>query len=483
MDIKKKIEDLKKDFSNTCDLITKELTTKDSQKVALVFIDNVVDQLILTTSVISPLQDLTITSSTDIADTAMQRILSYSQVSEVKTKTELINGILNGFCAILFENSEKILIVKCVKWIVRLPVEPPTSAVVKGPREGFVEDIMTNISLIRKRLKTPTLKIENFKIGRKTNSEVRLLYLVDVADPLIIDKVRAKLNQIDIDGIVDSNYISEYLSAGKHYLFKQIGYTEKPDIATAKMLEGRVVILVDGSPIALTIPFILLEDLQSSNDYYTAPMRATFLRFLRLFAGLLAILLPGIYVAVLCHHIKVIPIKILITITNSIQGIPLSPLLEMLFIIFLFETLYEASLRMPRYLGLALSVVGALILGETAVSAGLVSPPAVLIVAITGVMSYTLPELTSQISLLRLIFTILGGFMGIFGLILGTVFLIGYLANMDSYGSPYLAPFAPKIKSDLKDGLMRTGIPNLDTLPKSIKNKKKRRTQNDRTDN
>lgn len=481
MDIKQKIESLKQAFSDTSDLVTKELTTSDSKNIAIVFIDNVVDQLLLSTSVIAPLQELSTDSETDIADLAKQKIISYSQVSEAKDANEVTTNILNGFCAIFFEDSEKVLIVQCVKWIVRTPLEPPTSAVIRGPREGFVEDVVTNIALLRKRLKTPKLKIENLKIGRKTNSEVRIVYLADVADKAVVDKVKSKLADVDIDGIVDSNYLAEFLQDGKHFLFRQVGSTEKPDIATAKILEGRVAILVDGSPIVLTVPYILVEDLQSSNDYYITNGSASFLRMLRLLGGIIAILLPGVYVALLCHHIKVIPIKILITITNSIQGIPLSPLLEILFIIFLFETLYEASLRMPRYMGLALSVVGALILGETAVQAGLISPPAVLIVALTGVMSYTLPELTNQISLLRLIFTFLGGFLGIFGIVLGTVFLIGYLANMDSYGAPYLAPFAPTIKSDLKDSVWRAYMTNMKKRPNSLKQKNKRRQNSDRT--
>ena len=482
MDLQKTLQQLKFKFNETSDLVTREFSTLSNEQVAIVYIDNVVDQLLLSTSVIAPLQKLEKSNSNeDIAETAKQHIIAYSQVNEAKDEQELIENLLNGFCAVFFANSNKVLVVQCVKWITRLPAEPPTSAVVKGPREGFVEDIVSNLTLLRKRLKTKDLKVENMKIGRQTNSEVRLLYLKNVADPNVVKQIKQKLQEIDIDGIIDSNYLTEFLQTGKHTIFKQIGTTEKPDIAAAKILEGRVAILVDGSPIVLTLPYILLEDIQASNDYYTNPMRASFLRNIRLIAALLAITLPGIYVALLCHHIKAIPIKLLITITNSIQGIPLTPLLEILFIIFLFEILYEASLRMPRYMGLALSVVGALILGDTAVKAGLISPPAVLIVAITGVMSYTLPELSNQISFLRLIFTILGGCLGIFAVVLGVIFLIGYLVNMDSYGSPYLAPFAPYIKQDQKDGMQRKIFTEMQKRPKSISNINERRINNDRS--
>ena len=480
-DIKSKLEHFKKVFNNTSDLATREFKTKDGTEVAIVWIENVIDQLVLSQNVIGPLQKFAKIDERDIVTQAKEEFIAFSKVSEPEDEETLIENILNGFCAVLFNGTDKVLVVECAKWYVRTPSEPPTSAVIEGPREGFVEDFITNMALIRKRLKTPNLCIDKTKLGKETNSQVRIIYLKDVADPKIVKRVKEKLSEINIDGIVDSHYIAEFLTKGKHTIFKQIGSTEKPDIATAKILEGRVAILTDGSPIVLTVPFLLLEDLQSSNDYYTTPSRATVLRFMRLMAALVGILLPGLYVALLTHHIKAIPIKLLITISNSIQGLPLTPLIEMIFIIFLFEVLYEASLRMPRYMGLSLSVVGALILGDTAVKAGLVSPPAVLIIAITGVMSYTLPEQSAQISLLRFIFTILGGLMGVFGLIVGAIFLIGYLVNMDSFGSPYLAPFAPYIRSDLQDGFHRHSIREMKNRPKSIPNINKRRQSDGRT--
>lgn len=481
MNLQNKLNELKQIFNETSDFATREFTTKSGNKIAIVWIENVIDQLLLAQSVIAPLQDLQIENG-DIYKTAKERFVAFSKISEPKDQQTFIENLLNGFVGVLFEDSEKILVVECTKWIVRTPAEPPTSAVIEGPREGFVEDIITNMALLRKRLKTPNLKIDKLKIGSETNSQIRIIYLKDVADPKIVEKIKARLEEIDIDGVVDSHYITEFLTGGRHTMFKQIGSTEKPDIATAKILEGRIAILVDGSPIVLTVPFILLEDIQSSNDYYTTPMRATILRYFRLAAAIIGFLLPGLYVALLTYHLKAIPIKILVTITNSIQGIPLTPLLEVLFIIFLFEILYEASLRMPRYMGLALSVVGALILGDTAVKAGLVSPPAVLIVAITGVMSYALPEQSTQISFLRLIFVILGGFLGIFGIIIGILFLIGYLVNLDSFGAPYLSPFAPYIKKDQKDGLYRKSFTEMKTRPKSIPNINMRRQDNDGID-
>ncbi len=479
--LQSRIEKFKQKFNDTSDFGYREITTKGGLNLAIIYIENIIDKALLVGSVILPLQNIELKENEDVFEKAKEQVIAYSKVSEPEDEKTLLDNILNGFCAVIFENCEKVLVVECAKWIVRTPAEPPLSAVIEGPREGFVEDFITNITMLRKRIKSNNLIVDQMQIGDETNTQIRILYLKDVADPQVVKKIKLKLSRINIDGIIDSQYLTEFLTTSKHSIFKQVGKAEKPDIVASKILEGRVAIIVDGSPIVLTLPYILLEDIQSSNDYYSTPARATFLRVLRLTAGFIAILLPGLYIALLTHHAKTIPIKLLITISNSIQGIPLPPLLEVLFVIFLFEMLYEASLRMPRYMGLALSVVGALILGDTAVKAGLVSPPAVLIVAITGVMSYTLPDQSTQISILRIIFTVLGGFMGIFGIIVGLIFIIGYLANMDSYGAPYLAPYAPHIQSDLKDGLWRKGYPQMTKRPKSIPNINKRRQNDERT--
>ena len=255
-------------------------------------------------------------------------------------------------------------------------------------------------------------------------------------------------------------------------MFRQVGICEKPDILCAKILEGRVALLIDGSPIALTVPFVLMEDFQSSNDYYSDSHRASALRFLRTFAIVISIYLPGMYIALQLYHYKVLPLKFLVTIINTTQNLPLNPFLEIFFIVILFDILFEASLRMPRYLGIAVSIVGALILGDTAVKAGLVSPPGVMIVALSAITIYIIPNQSSQIFILRLIFVFIGGILGFHGLVLGTILLLGYLARINSFGSPYLAPFAPYIIGDQKDAFVKQKLTDMKNRPISIKNKK-----------
>lgn len=476
MSITQKTDVLKQMLNNSQDITTRLFCCKNNTKCGLVFIDSAVDKLLLSTSVIEPLQKFEWTNNKDNDITSIQQtIIAYTSVKTVKTIEDTLQDILNGFCAVLFDDCQTILMVECAKWITRLPSEPPTSAVIHGPREGFVEDITINMALIRKRLKTKELKVEQLIIGKETQTQIKVCYLSNIADNNVVNTIINKLKQIKIDGVIDSSYISAFLGDNKGSLFKQVGTAEKPDVVVAKMLEGRVAIVVDGSPFVLTLPFLYIEDLQSSNDYYLSPAHATFMRIMRCFGLFGAIILPGIYVALLVYHYEIIPIKLLITITNSIQGIPLPPFIEVLFIIIMFECLYEASLRMPRYIGLALSIVGAIILGDTAVKAGLISSPGVLVVAVAGMLSYTVPDQSAQISVLRVVFTIIGGIFGLYGLILSGMVLIAYLASMTSYNSPYLAPMSPFIIADQKDAILKRSLNQQKMRPQSIPNKNRRR--------
>ena len=344
------------------------------------------------------------------------------------------------------------------KPIKRNIMEPPTSTVLLGPREGFIENIADNLGLIKKRLTTKDLKIIDIEVGKYTKTRVSILYLNTIADIKIVKKIVNKIKQINIDAILDSYYLVSFLEERPNSIFKQVGQTEKPDALVSKLLEGRVAILTDGSPIALTLPFILIEDLHSPDDYYQKSFRVSFVRLVRLIGVFAAVLLPGFYLAIELYHYKIIPLNLLVTLSNATANLPFGPLLEMLFVIILFEILYEANARMPRYLGMALSIVGALILGDTAVKAGLVSSPAVMIVALSGITIYTVPNEAGQLSLLRLGFTLAGGMMSFYGIVILLVFLIFYLANFNSYGSPYLAPMAPFIYGDQKDAIVKSPI-------------------------
>ena len=404
-----------------------------------------------------------------VFETLISSVLTLGKVERCDLDTA-VKRVLAGFAVLAVSSEKDYLAMPIQGWETRSITEPPTNSVLKGPREGFVEDLNINVSLVRRRLATPDLALKTITLGRKSQTKVVLIYLKSVASKKVIAEIEGRLNSIDIDGITASYYVESLLRNNDSKLFRQIGTTEKPDIATGKILEGRVCILVDGTPIALTVPYVFLEDIQSSDDYYMHPARATFIRMLRFFGILIAIMLPGIYVALESFHYRLMPIDFLISILSSIQGISFPPLLEILFVLFLFEILNEASVRMPKYLGMALSIIGALVLGDTAVQAGVITSPSIMIVAISGITIYILPDQAPITGLLRLAFTLAGGFAGFYGILLGIIFLSGYLVSISNFGAPLMAPFAPSIKADKKDALIKTSLNQMITRPKSFPN-------------
>lgn len=442
--------------------------------ITIIYLKSMCDKEIITKGVISPLLSLKNEQDIDIIS-IKDKFISAPESNIIKNFNEALKKIVTNQLILYIDNKPNFLSIDIEKYPVRALMEPPTSAVLQGPREGFVEDLKTNITLIRRRFCTTHLKMENLEVGRLTQTKVCICYLDNVADKKIVKKILSKIKNIDIDGIVDSHFVAQFLEERPQSMFKQVGKCEKPDILCSKMLEGRVAILVDNSPVVLTLPFILLEDLQSSNDYYSKHTYATFIRFIRLLGIMMSILLPAIYLALRLYHYKILPLKFLITISNATQNLPFTPFIEIFFIIVLFEILYEVSLRLPRYLGLATSIVGALILGDTGVKAGLISPPGVMIIALSLIAIYTIPDQIYQITILRFIFLLLGSTLGFFGIIGGIVFFIDYLAGITSYGAPYLAPFAPNIPEDKKDAFIKSNILSMKQRPKSFPNINKTR--------
>lgn len=441
--------------------------------IAFCYIAPISDNLLFNQTIMNPILEYPYKPEDDILLTLKEHVLSNNEVTEFQDIDTAIEKLLQGHCLILVDNADVLLGCDIEKITVRAVAEPPTSVVIKGPREGFNESLKYNLALVRRRAKSDDLVVETMEIGKLTKTQVAVVYFNSVADKKNVKHILRRLKNINIDGIVDSHYLMSFLQKNPRSLFKQVGDTEKPDVLVGKMLEGRIGIIVDGSPIALTLPFILIEDLQNSDDYYSQPIRVTFVRVLRFIGVILAVLLPGIYVALEKYHYKILPTEFLVTIMNTTQGIPFSPFVELLFVVLLFEILYEANLRMPQYFGMAMSIVGALILGETAINAGLVSPPAVMIIALSGITFYIIPSQAAQFSILRLLGLVIGAAVGLYGILIFCVFVISYLSSFDSYNSAYLAPTAPFIRDDQKDLFKREIIKEMRRRPKSISNNRK----------
>lgn len=457
------------EFSSDAQINYRQL--KKDKLINIVYIDCLIDKALLSQSIISPLNKF----SGKISIKSIQNCIFSHEIITLNTKNDAINAILNGSVLIFIENYTNALSINLSFYNTRSITEPPTSQVTKGPREGFVEDININISMLRRRLKSPNLAIKNIVVGESSKTKVALVYLENIADTSLAKTIQNKLSKVKIDGIIDSYYIENILEEGKLKFLRRVGNSEKPDVITSRLLEGRIAIIVDGSPIVLTLPFLLVEDLQSPEDYYTIPARASFLRFLRLIGLIIGVLLPGLYVALQSFQYKILPINFLVTLLNSIEGISLPPLIELLFVLFLFDMLSEASARMPKLLGMALSIIGALVLGDTAVQAGIISPPSIVVVAISSIMIFIVPDDVPQIVLLRLLFTIVGGVAGFYGILMSFIMVTTYLVSADGYGTPMLAPYAPTIKSDKKDAIFKTSLLNLRTRPTIIQKKNKTR--------
>ena len=451
-------------------------------ELRICYIAEITDNELLTNGLIYPICSYIGERKKDIY-AELKNAISTIETLDCDSIDEAVSLLLSGKTLVLVNNADKILACDVEKITVRAVAEPPTSVVIKGPREGFTESLKFNLALIRKRVKTEDLVVNLFEVGEITKTQIGVVYIDSVVDKAVLKMVVKRLKSIKIDGVLDSHYLVSYLQNKPKSLFKQVGDTEKPDILVGKMLEGRIGILVDGSPIVLTVPFILIEDLQNSDDYYSQPIRVSFIRVLRFIGVIMAVLLPGVYVALELYHYKILPTEFLVTIMNTTQGIPFAPFIEVLFVILLFEILYEANLRMPQYFGMAMSIVGALILGDTAISAGLVSPPTVMIVALSGIIFYIIPSQAAQFSILRLIAVVIGACIGLYGILLFCLFVLSYLSSFDSYKSAYLAPTSPFIASDQEDTFVRKTIKEMKTRPKSIANNRKNRVRRGKDEN
>lgn len=441
------------------------------KKGLLIFIKDLVDKTALGELILQPISRY---KGEGTEKDVTELFLSPEQ-TPVNTMEDIIEEIVMGKAVFVCDGFKNAYSFGFQKFEKRSISEPPTSSVIKGPREGFVESLPVNVSLIRRKIKSPDLHFESLIIGKYSMTNVCLCYIDSIADKNLVKKLKTKLKTINIDAVLDSSYVAKFLGEHKTSVFKQVGNTEKPDILAAKILEGRVAVLVDGSPIALTVPYLLIEDFQSPSDYYNSAYSATIARTIRLFSVLLSIYLPAFFVSAELFHLQLIPLSFLLTIVNSIKGIPLSPSFEMFFTLMIFEILNEASVRMPKYVGMVVSIVGGLVLGETAVSAGIISAPTLMIVALSGICLFTVPEMEQIFSIIRFLFLIIGGSVGGYGLLIASATLLIYLVSFENYSTPLVAPFSPLITKDLKDGFFKGFLLEQKNRPLSLGNKNRRR--------
>ncbi|WP_025695419.1 spore germination protein [Paenibacillus durus] len=458
------IQLLKAIFDRSTDVVFREFQLGDAQTAALIFLDGMVNTVIVDSDIIRPLLQYgeTMLQKSRVSQIGLEtllqnQVITAAQVDSGERIQEALDHILSGDTVLLIDGVNKALFISAKGWGKRAVEEPATEAVIRGPREGFTENLLTNISLIRRRLRTPQLKIEGLQLGQLSKTDVAIAYLEGIADDAIVEEVRKRVNRIDIDAILESGYVEELIEDNSFSIFPQVNYTERPDKIVGNLLEGKVAILIDNTPFVLIVPVTFFEMMQASEDYYQRYVISTLIRMLRYLFLIIALLLPSLYIALLTFHQEMLPTSLLLSAAASREAVPFPAIVEALLMEISFEALREAGVRLPRPVGQAVSIVGALVIGEASVSAGIVSAPMVIIVSITGIASFIIPSYSQAITirLLRFPMMFLAGTLGLYGVLLGVLFILIHMARLRSFGVPYLSPMAPLHTSDLKDVLVR----------------------------
>lgn len=441
---------------------------------ALIYIDGLINYDIINSNIIKPLMQFDgefdcnfIPDRFNIKD-LMHRIIYAGEMHEFDNFKDVIDGCLSGDAVLLVEGLDQALDVSSKGWDKRSVTEPQTEAVIRGPREGFTENFRTNTALIRRKIKSPLLRMDHMEIGKQTKTRICVAYLKDIAKPELIKTIKDRLQNINTDSILETGYIEQYIEDSPFSIFSTIGYSEKPDVVAAKMLEGRAAIIVDGTPFVLTAPKLFIENFQSAEDYYSRTFHASLIRIIRYIAFFITMLGPSLYVAFSAYHQELIPTTLLFTMAQSREGVPFPAFFEAFIMILTFEILNEAGLRMPRPIGQAVSIVGALVIGEAAVSAGFVGAPIVIIIAITAVSGFVIPVIDYSMSILRLIFVVLSAIMGGYGIIIGFLGLLIHLASLTSFGTPFMGYIAPSQPGLFKDVFIRTFLWKMKKRPHGI---------------
>lgn len=449
------IQLLKKTFEYCSDIKFRPLKVENTTAY-LIFVDGLIDQASIQYHALHELlAEMKITELTP--DLIEQKIVTISDVTEADNLDAIVKQVLDGNTVLLVDGLEQALVFNSKGGQRRAVSEPETETAVRGPREGFTENIAVNIALLRQKIRSPHLKLITKELGTETRTIVGLMYLDHLAAPDLVNEVEARLDRIKIDAILESGYIEELIEDDPNSLFPQIQNTERPDTIAGNLLEGRVAILVNGTPFALILPTTFWQFLQANEDYYHRFHITVFLRVLRIFMIFLALLLPAIYIAVTTYHQEMIPTNLLYSIAASRESIPFPAFVEALIMEVAFEALREAGLRLPKIIGQAVSILGALVIGQSAVEAGIVSAPMVIIVSLTGIASFTIPKFNMAISIriLRFPMMILAGMFGLFGISLGSILIVTHLCKLRSFGIPYFSPLAPLKWSEFKDIFIR----------------------------
>lgn len=435
---------------------------------AVIFVHTLVDQTILDRDVLPVLSEMNpALNSEELFGLLKQKAIPVGEIQQVSHLEKVVKALVQGQIAILIHGVPYAFLMPALKSRQRSIDEPGTEATLRGPKEGFIENADTNVALLRQRIHSPLLKNKKYELGTITGTRVVILYIEGMADSEMIAELKKRIQRIEVNAIVSSRQLIEFIQDHPKSLFPLLARTERTDKIVLHLMDGGFAVIVDGTPFVIYGPVQIISLLKAPDDYYFTYWLSTLIRLLRLAAAFISLLLPSLYIALTSYHPEMLPSKLAMTLLSGREPVPFPSMIEVLLMEGTFELLREAGLRMPKLIGNAISIVGALVIGEAAVNAGIVSPMMVIVVSITAIGSFAIPDITLGIAfrILRFVFIGLAGFLGIFGITWGMMFVFAYLTGLRSFGVPYLAPVAPFIWRDWKDTLFRFPFWKLNEKP------------------
>ncbi len=447
-------------FGYTSDLMTENITF-GNQSGLLVYLNTVSNMETISSKILLPLTEVSRQHKTINSDSEWrslsQEVFSGAQHSFIEYEQQIVHAIINGHAVLFMGNFTSVLSIKVQLFEQRAIEEPTTQTIIRGPKEGFNENVQTSLSLIRKRVKNPALRFEEYTIGSETSTPVFLAYIDGILNKKILEEIRKRLNRIQTNAIFDSGMLEELIVDKTFTPFPLTYNTERSDTIAAHLISGKFAIFVDGSPFVLSGPVTFSDFISVSEDQYQPFPIATFVRFIRYLAFLIALLLPSFYVGIITYHHEMIPTQLLMSVITQREGIPFPAVIEALLMEITFEILREAGVRMPRAVGGTISIVGGLVIGQAAVEAGIVSNIMVIVVSLTAIASFVAPVYSFAVStrILRFVFVIVSSIFGLYGVFLGMIFLVAHITSLRSYSVPYLSPIAPLKLRDQGDIMLR----------------------------
>lgn len=466
---------LKKVFQDCSDVVFREVSLQMDRVVpaTIIYLDGMIDRTTLHENILKPLMNLDKEDypkelSPNHRLSRLKNIdLLVGEIAEEKDMYSIVNSVLSGDASVLLDGADRSLTISCKGWKSRGISEPATESIIRGPRDGFEETLRSNTTLIRRRLKDPNLKSKMIKAGKKTNTDIAIMYLQGVAKDELVKEVEKRLSTINIDAVFESGYIEEFIEDSPYSPFPQMVITERPDRVAANLLEGRVAIIVDGTPMVSIVPGTFTQFIQSPEDYYERAIFGSAVRTVRLFSFILATTATSLYVALVAFHQYLIPGEIVLSVAKTRVGVPFPTIAEALFMELVIELVREASIRLPGSIGQVIGIVGALVIGQSAVQAKLASPILIIIVAISAISSYVVPQFSTSyaIRFSRFPMIFAAGLFGAFGIAMSWIWLLIHLCALESFGEPYLAGIAPFRWNDIKDIFIRVPLWMMGTRP------------------